>query len=140
MSGRRLIEEELPLKEVNAESARESRCGTAISPRCTFGGRGGRLAMSRAVIFGTLLPDPRDEAKRKEILDLIARAAPLKPAPAGAIEPLRDFLRMPTRTARPRCSIASLEAARSRSKRYASAVIDGGRSQPGRAPDREVRP
>ena len=36
------------------------------------------LAMSRAVVFGTLLPDPGDKAKRKEILDLIARAAPFE--------------------------------------------------------------
>jgi putative DNA methylase len=68
MSGRRLIEEKLPLKEVNAESAREKslRHGHISTMHLWWARR--PLAMSRAVVFGTLLPDPGDKAKRKEIL------------------------------------------------------------------------
>ena len=93
MSGRRLIEEKLPLKEVNAESAREKslRYGHISTMHLWWARR--PLAMSRAVIFGTLLPDPRDKAKRKEILDLIARAAPFEAKHnTGAIERLRELL------------------------------------------------
>ncbi len=93
MSGRRLIEEKLPLKEVNAESAREKslRHGHISTMHLWWARR--PLAMSRAVVFGTLLPDPGDKAKRKEILDLIARAAPFETNRNGsAIEQLRKLL------------------------------------------------
>ena len=93
MSGRRLIEEKLPLKEVNAESAREKslRHGHISTMHLWWARR--PLAMSRAVVFGTLLPDPGDKAKRKEILDLIARAAPFEAKRnASAIEQLRKLL------------------------------------------------
>jgi len=93
MSGRRLIEEKLPLKEVNVESAREKslRYGNISTMHLWWARR--PLAMSRAVVFGTLLPDPRDKAKRKEILDLIARAAPFEAKRnTSAIERLRELL------------------------------------------------
>jgi putative DNA methylase len=75
MIGRRLIEEELPLKEVNAESAREKslRHGHISTMHLWWARR--PLAMSRAIVFGTLLPDPGDDAKRKEILRLLAEAS-----------------------------------------------------------------
>ena len=93
MSGRRLIEEKLPLKEVNKESAREkSLRHSHISTMHLWWARR-PLAMSRAVVFGTLFPDPGDKAKRKEILDLIARAAPFEAKRnASAIERLRQLL------------------------------------------------
>ena len=71
MTDRRLIEEELPLKEVNAESAREKslRHGNISTMHLWWARR--PLAMSRAVVFGTLLPDPGDDAERKEILRLV---------------------------------------------------------------------
>ena len=77
-SMRRLIEEELPLKEVNAESAREKslRHGHISTMHLWWARR--PLAMSRAVVFGTLLPDPGDDGERKEIRDLIAAAAPFE--------------------------------------------------------------
>ena len=93
MSGRRLIEEKLPLKEVNTESAREKslRHGHISTMHLWWARR--PLAMSRTVVFGTLLPDPGDKAKRKEILDLIARAAPFETKRNGsAIEQLRKLL------------------------------------------------
>ena len=92
MSGRRLIEEKLPLREVNAESAREKslRHGHISTMHLWWARR--PLAMSRAVVFGTLLPDPGDKAKRKEILDLIARAAPFEAKhSASAIERSASF-------------------------------------------------
>jgi adenine-specific DNA methylase len=93
MSDRRLIEEKLPLKEVNAESAREKslRHGHISTMHLWWARR--PLAMSRAVVFGTLLPDPADKAKRKEVLDLIARAAPFEAKRnAPAIGQLRKLL------------------------------------------------
>lgn len=93
MSGRRLIEEKLPLTEVNAESAREKslRYGHISTMHIWWARR--PLAMSRAVVFGTLLPDPGDDRKRVEILNLIARAASFEAATkASAIEPLRKLL------------------------------------------------
>jgi putative DNA methylase len=93
MSDRRLIEEKLPLKEVNAESAREKslRHGHISTMHLWWARR--PLAMSRAVIFGTLFPDPGDKAKRKEILDLIARAAPFEAKHSdSAIKQLRELL------------------------------------------------
>jgi putative DNA methylase len=93
MSGRRLIEEKLPLTEVNAESGREKslRHGHISTMHIWWARR--PLAMSRAVVFGTLLPDPGDDHKRVEILDLVARAAPFEAATkASAIEPLRNLL------------------------------------------------
>ena len=124
MSGRRLIEEKLPLKEVNAESAREKslRHGHISTMHLWWARR--PLAMSRAVVFGTLFPDPGDKAKRKEILDLIARAAPFEAKRnASAIEHLRKLLAdaYPGRS-HPRYSTASPEAALSRWKRCGSAV------------------
>ena len=51
------------------------------------------LAMSRAVVFGTLLPDPGDDAKRKDILRMIAQASRFEASTNPArIDPLRDLL------------------------------------------------
>jgi adenine-specific DNA methylase len=90
---RRLIEEELPLKEVNAESAREKslRHGHISTMHLWWARR--PLAMSRAVVFGTLLPDPADDAERNKILDLLALAAPFEASINPArIGPLRELL------------------------------------------------
>jgi adenine-specific DNA methylase len=93
MSDRRLIEEKLPLKEVNAESAREKslRHGHISTMHPWWARR--PLAMSRAVVFGTLMPDPGDKAKRRELLTAIARAAPFESKLNGsAIDDLRRYL------------------------------------------------
>ena len=52
------------------------------------------LAMSRAVVFGTLLPDPGDDAKRKEILELhrAARLHSKRRQTPRRIDPLRELL------------------------------------------------
>ena len=124
MTGRRLIEEELPLKEVNAESAREKslRHGHISTMHLWWARR--PLAMSRAVVFGTLLPDPGDDAKRKEILELLARGSSLrgfnKRRRASILS--ASFSPRLTLTDRPRSSTASLAAALSRSKRCDSAA------------------
>jgi putative DNA methylase len=93
VTGRRLIEEELPLKEVNAASAREKslRHGNISTMHLWWARR--PLAMSRAVVFGTLLPDPGDEAKRKEVLRILAAASPFEASTnSNRIEPLRKLL------------------------------------------------
>ena len=93
MIGRRLIEEELPLKAVNAESAREKslRHGHISTMHLWWARR--PLAMSRAVVFGTLLPNPADGFRRKEILDLLAKASPFEASiEPSQINPLRKIL------------------------------------------------
>jgi putative DNA methylase len=93
MTDRRLIEEELPLKEVNAESAREKslRYGHISTMHLWWARR--PLAMSRAVVLGTLLPDPRDGGKRKEILKVLAAASPFEASTNPArIDPLRKLI------------------------------------------------
>jgi adenine-specific DNA methylase len=90
---RRLIEVELPLKEVNQESAREKslRHGHISTMHLWWARR--PLAMSRAVVFGTLLPDPGHEEQRKDILKLIAAAAPFEASVRDdKIDPLRKLL------------------------------------------------
>lgn len=93
MTKRRLIEEEMPLKAINAASDREKslRHGHISTMHLWWARR--PLAMSRAVVFGTLIPDPGDSAKRKRALDLIASAAPFEAAHRpSVIEPLRTLL------------------------------------------------
>jgi len=93
VSDRRLIEEELPLERVNAESAREKslRHGHISTMHLWWARR--PLAMSRAVVFGTLLPDPGDESHRDQILSELAVAAPFEAAVDDAkLRPLRDRL------------------------------------------------
>ncbi len=93
MTDRRLIEEELPLKVVNAESAREKslRHGHISTLHLWWARR--PLSMSRAVVFGTLLPDPGDDDRRKEILGLLAHASSFEASTKPArINPLRELL------------------------------------------------
>lgn len=90
---RRLIEEELPLEKVNAASAREKslRHGHISTMHLWWARR--PLAMSRAVVFGTLMPDPADDDERDELLKAIALAAEFEQSTsAAAIDPLRDAL------------------------------------------------
>src|SRR5260370_39565171 len=94
MTIRRLIEEELPLKVINAESAREKslRHGHTSTMHLWWARR--PLAMCRALVFGTLMPDPGDAADRKKIVNLIANAAPFESAnKESAISPLRELLK-----------------------------------------------
>lgn len=93
MTIRRLIEEELPLKVINAESAREKslRHGHISTMHLWWARR--PLAMCRALVFGTLMPDPGDRTERNKLLHLIAQAARFEAASkASAIDPLRKLL------------------------------------------------
>ena len=93
MTTRRLIEEELPLEAVNKASTREKnlRHGHISTMHLWWARR--PLAMSRAVVFGTLLPDPGDDAERRDILDLIAHASEFSSSnDSGRINPLRKLL------------------------------------------------
>src|SRR4029450_1105358 len=90
---RRLIEEELPLAFVNKESAREKslRHGHISTMHLWWARR--PLAMSRAGVFGTLLPAPGEPLRRKEILDLLAAASPFEASVReDKIRPLRELL------------------------------------------------
>jgi len=93
MITRRLIEEELPLAVVNAASAREKslRHGHISTMHLWWARR--PLAMSRAVVFGTLLPDPGDDVRRKEILESLAAASSFEASTnPHLIGPLRSLL------------------------------------------------
>jgi putative DNA methylase len=93
LTHRRLIEEELPLKEINAASAREKslRHGHISTMHLWWARR--PLAMSRAVVFGTLLPDPGDPVKRKQILNRLALASSFEASTdPSCIDPLRALL------------------------------------------------
>lgn len=93
MTRRRLIEEELPLGVVNAASAREKslRHGHISTMHLWWARR--PLAMSRAVVFGTLLPDPGDDASRKEVLNLLSEASSFEASVRpDKINPLRKLL------------------------------------------------
>ncbi len=103
MTDRRLIEEELPLKEVNAESAREKslRHGHISTMHLWWARR--PLSMSQAVVFGTLLPDPGDEVKRNEILKLLAEASSFEALTNPTrTKPLRKLLEDAYPAGRPR--------------------------------------
>src|SRR5207302_3888725 len=94
MTSRRLIEEELPLKAVNAESGREKSLHLGhISTMHLWWARR-PLAMSRAVVFGTLFPDPGDEVERGRVLRMIANAAPFEASGReDLVGPLRNLLK-----------------------------------------------
>ena len=93
MTVRRLIEEELPLEAVNAASAREKslRHGNISTMHLWWARR--PLAMSRAIVFGSLLPDPGNDARRQAILDLLGAASEFEAASdGGRMNPLRKLL------------------------------------------------
>jgi adenine-specific DNA methylase len=100
---RRLIEDELPLKEVNIASAREKslRHGNISTMHLWWARR--PLAMSRAVVFGTLIPDPVTPEQRAALLRAIAEASEFERSTDDrALEPLRQALRDAYPDARPK--------------------------------------
>lgn len=93
MSYRRLIEEGLPLPVINSASAKEksARRGHISGLHVWWARR--PLAMSRAVVFGTLLPEPESAAEGKTVRDLLAQAAPFDSSLRHErIDPLRQLL------------------------------------------------
>lgn len=71
---RRLIEHGLPLAKVNEQSGREKslRHGHISTMHLWWARR--PLAMSRAVVAGTLLPDPGDDIERPQLMNYIEHA------------------------------------------------------------------
>lgn len=85
MSTRRLIEEELPLQAVDAASAKEKSYtprGHLSTLHLWWARR--PIALSRAIVFASLVPNPSDEAERRFLLDLIAVTAPFEKSSAAA--------------------------------------------------------
>jgi putative DNA methylase len=120
VSVRRLIEEELPLAAVNAASAREKslRHGHISTLHLWWARR--PLAMSRAVVYGTLLPDPGDDERPRalqELADASQFEASVQPA---RMEPLRRRLLDAYGGEHRRCSTVSQAVARSRLRRSGS--------------------
>jgi putative DNA methylase len=91
---RALIEEELPLEQVNEQSALEKhlRHGNISTMHLWWARR--PLAMSRAVVFASLIPDPDDDMDRQQLLDEIARTASFAVASGdpGRMRLLRDAI------------------------------------------------
>lgn len=80
---RTLIEEELPLVEVNRESAREKslRHGHISTLHLWWARR--PLSMSRTVVFGSLMPDPGSPARRRNLRSLLANSAAFEQSSRG---------------------------------------------------------
>jgi putative DNA methylase len=80
---RALIESELPLVQVNAESARDKslRHGHISTLHLWWARR--PLAMSRAVVFGSLMPNPDNDSDRRDLLNLIADGVPFEKSKSG---------------------------------------------------------
>jgi adenine-specific DNA methylase len=88
-SDRRLIEHGLPLLRVNEQSGREKNINHGhISAMHLWWARR-PLAMSRAVIAGTLLPDPEDDTARRETMNDVALAAPFQESKGEGVQRLR---------------------------------------------------
>ncbi|MFD0782393.1 DUF1156 domain-containing protein [Micromonospora azadirachtae] len=91
MINRRLIEEELPIHRVNVESGREKslRHGNISTSHLWWARR--PLAMSRAVVVGSLVPARQADSERKTLLDAIGTAARFENSnKAEVLRPLRD--------------------------------------------------
>lgn len=86
---RRLIEHGLPLDRVNEHSGREksSPHGNVSALHRWWARR--PLAMSRAIVAGTLLPDPDDDGERQQAMNDIAAAAPFKQSNGPPVNDLR---------------------------------------------------
>lgn len=87
-SDRRLIEHGLPLAEVNQQSGREKslRHGHISTMHLWWARR--PLAMSRAVVAGTLLPDPTDDAERRQAMTDITQTASFEQSNGPAVDDL----------------------------------------------------
>ncbi len=93
MTSRRLIEEELPLKVVNTESTREKSLRHGHISTMHLWWTRKPLALSRAAVFGALLPDPGDGSQRADVLRLLAAASPFEASTNPArMDPLRELL------------------------------------------------
>lgn len=91
---RALIEEKLPLKQVNAASGLEKhlRHGNISTMHLWWARR--PLSMSRAVVGASLMPDPGDPAERQVLLNAIAHTAPFAVANGdpARMQPLKDAI------------------------------------------------
>jgi putative DNA methylase len=92
---RLLIEEGLPFEAINAASHREKSGNSPDHPRRLHLWWARRpLAMSRAIVLGSLVPDPGEDAARRRIFQAIAGASLFKDSGNPVlIEPLRDLVR-----------------------------------------------
>lgn len=85
MTERRLIEEELPLESVDAASGKEKSYtprGHLSTLHLWWARR--PIALSRAIVFGSLVPNPSEGAERQKLLDLIADTAPFEESTAAS--------------------------------------------------------
>jgi len=87
---RRLIEEGLPFPAINKESGRDKslRHGHISTMHLWWARR--PLPMSRAVVFGTVVPDPGDPAERKRLFDALAAVDLKASSDPHDMMPLRD--------------------------------------------------
>jgi len=100
---RRLIEEQLPIAQVNAESAREKslRHGNISTMHLWWARR--TLAQSRAIVAGTLIADPGTEHDREELSEQIATATRFEASSnAELLGPLRAAISRDNAGRRPR--------------------------------------
>src|ERR1035437_2258494 len=94
MKERTLIEDELPLAEINLESARDKslRHGHVSTMHLWWAPR--PLPMSRAVVFSSLVPAPRNEPERRKLMRVPADAMPFERSlQSQPLDQLRNELR-----------------------------------------------
>lgn len=91
---RLLIEDGLPFEAINRASHREKSGNSPDHPRRLHIWWARRpLAMSRAVVLGSLVPAPEDDRVRRDVFNAIEAAALFKDAGnAARIEPLRKLV------------------------------------------------
>lgn len=93
MTDRRLIEVEIPIKEINVESGRDKRQRHGHISTLHYWWARRPLAMCRAMVFSTLLFDSKDDGERKELMDLIVEAVPFRNSTnSNKINPLKRRL------------------------------------------------
>jgi putative DNA methylase len=92
---RLLIEEGLPFEAINAASHREKSGNSPDHPRRLHRWWARRpLAMSRAIVLGSLLPDPGDDVQRREVFCSLSQASLFQDTCNPArVEPLRKLVR-----------------------------------------------
>jgi adenine-specific DNA methylase len=92
---RLLIEEGLPFEAINQASHREKSGNSPDHPRRLHLWWARRpLAMSRAIVLGSVLPDPGDDASRRRVYQALEACSLFKDTSAQKnIEPLRELVR-----------------------------------------------
>jgi putative DNA methylase len=91
---RLLIEGGLPFEAIDAASGPEKTAPPLGHPFKMHRWWARRpLAMCRAIVLGSLVPDPGDDVNRREVFNAISAASRFKEVSPARVEPLRELIR-----------------------------------------------